>query len=142
MFVLNSCFRNTKFKQDQDISYDFEVLYRYQGEDMHSDSKTRELLSKDTVFLIIESEFLNRKVEILTRERLLFSGRVSTEQSSGVADVLQIEKREIQEEISIQIDNGPIIRFELIEDDHNIIGIRYYENKVSIVFYKGAPSFY
>jgi hypothetical protein len=123
------------------VLYDFEILYRYQLEDNNSND-LREKLSPDSLYFLIESYFQNDYIEISSVQKDIFKGEVNTESSSGVAHWLSIGNIEDINNLSIEINSGPIINFELVKKENNLIGIRKEENKISIVFYKKAPTFY
>jgi hypothetical protein len=129
-------------KANYETVYDFEVLYRFQGEKNVNVDKNRYKISSDSLYFILESHFDKDLVSIGTEKKVLFKGIVETEQSSGVAREVIIWGLENGEEVLIRINSGQPIAFKLINKEHNIIGIRKTEEKVSILFYKEVPSFY
>lgn len=122
------------------VLYDFEILYRYQGEENFANDKLREKLSLDSLYFIIESNFNDDNIEIYTNQKNVFKGKATTEPSTGVARNVKVGNTGVKD-ISIAINNGPMITFELIKKENNIIGIRKKKNMVSIIFYKRVPVF-
>ncbi len=142
LLFLFSCSNNKSPKeQNEDLSYDFEVLYRYQGEENYKEDKYRKMLSSDTIYFIIESEFQNNFLVINAEDKNIFNGEVRTEPSSGVAEEIKVGCFRGINNITVQIDKGPKINFDIINKEHNIIGIRKKADRVSIVFYKKVPMF-
>jgi len=125
-----------------EITYDFEVLYRFQGEMNNLDDKYRNKISSDSLYFIIESNFRNDTIVIESDKKEVYRGIVNTEPSSGVAEGITIGDIGNIDDLMIRINTGPPINFMLIKKEHNIIGIRKQENKVSILFYKKVPVFY
>lgn len=129
-------------KTSYETVYDFEVLYRFQGEKNANVDKERYKISSDSLYFIFESHFKNDIVSIGTAKKVFFKGVVNTEPSSGVAKEVITGGLGNGEEILIRINSGQPIAFTLLNKEHNIIGIRKAEEKVSILFYKKVPSFY
>ncbi len=134
--------KNENSKINFDSIYDYEVLYRFQGEDNIIDDKYRYKISSDSLYFIVESDFKNDKIIINSNEKEIYSGTVNTELSSGIAKEIIIGGIENGENITITINSGQPITFPLLKKEHNIIGIRKKESKVSILFYKKVPVFY
>lgn len=141
LILVTACNTQNKKETGNRTLYDFEILYRYQGEENYGDDRFRNKLSSDTLYFIVESNFNNDYLVISTKEKDIFKGKVDTEPSSGVANGINVGEIENINNISIAINEGPVINFELIKKENNIIGIRKQENKVSIVFYKKVPVF-
>lgn len=137
-----SSYNNEISKTNLDTVYDFEVLYRFQGEENIKDDKYRYKISADSLYLIIESDFKNDSIIIETEKKEIYKGVVNTDPSSGVAKEIIIGGIKNIEDIIIKINSGQPISFALLKKEHNIIGIRKTENKVSILFYKKVPVFY
>ena len=126
----------------KDISYDYEVLYNYEGKENKSDDKYRFKLSSDTLYIILESIFNNDRLMIKTDKIDVFNGTINTNPTTGtcpnniiVGDINNIKS------LFVRINNGPKISIELIRKDHNIIGIRKSDKKVKVIFYKSVPRF-
>jgi hypothetical protein len=143
-FILFACsFQNIEeSKKVIDPIYDFEVLYRHQGEDIVKEDKYRYKISSDSLYCIIESNFNNDTIVIESGKNLIYKGIVNTEPSSGVAKEIIIGDIENMKNLIIRINSGPPINFMLLKKEYNIIGIRKRENKVSVLFYKKVPVFY
>jgi len=144
LISLFSC--NSKHKENNTTSifelYDFEIFYTYQGLENKINDKYRKRLSSDTLYLIFQSNFSNDFLTIDANNKNVFSGKILTEPSSGIAGDLKIGQIEKIKYLSISINNSPTVQFELINKSHNIIGIEKNENKVSILFYKEVPVFH
>ncbi len=140
VFFIACTAQSNKEETKNKVLYDFEILYRYQGEKNFANDKLREKLSLDSLYFIIESNFKNDNIEIYADQKNVFKGNATTKPSTGVARDVKIGNTGVKN-ISIAINNGSIIRFELIKKENNIIGIRKHENMVSIIFYKKVPVF-
>ena len=134
--------KNETSKVSVDTIYDFEVLYRFQGEENFNDDKYRYKISPDSLYFIVESEFKNDRIIINSHKKEIFSEIVNTEPSSGIAKEIIIGGFKNGDNITIRINSGQPITFSLLKKEHNIIGIRKAEDKVSILFYKKVPAFY
>jgi hypothetical protein len=89
------------------INYDYEVLYRFQGEDNIEYDKYRSLISSDSLYFIFESEFRNDSVLLEVDNKLIFEGVVNTEASSGIAQGITIGNIENVKNLIIRINSGP-----------------------------------
>ena len=134
--------KNESFKTNFATIYDFEILYHFQEEENFPDDKYRYLISSDSIYFLIETVFTNDTLIIETEKREIFRGVVNTEPSSGIAAGIVTRRIENIEAITLRINSGQPITFNLLRKEHNIVGIRKTEKKVSILFYKKVPIFY
>ena len=135
-----ACNMQSNKKVERDLLYDYEVLYRYQGEENIKDDKYRQKLSPDTLYMIFESEFHNDVLVVYSNSTNVFDDKINTEPSSGLAKELKFHFKDLSN-LSFNINNGPLINIELLRKDHNIVGVRKENKKISVVFYKKVPTF-
>jgi hypothetical protein len=128
-------------KVNPDSVYDIEVLYNYQGSKIIKKDKYRYKFSKDDVYVFIESEFYNDKIDISDGQKSLFSETVSTEASSGVAKMITIKNIINLNSIYLRVNDGPSVCLNLFNKQNNLIGIHKSDNKIQAVFYKKTPVF-
>ena len=133
--------QNDRIKKEKRISYDYEILYRYQGEENLKDDKYRYKVSPDTLYILLETGFKNDLITINTNKNFDLKETVSTNHSSGLAKEIKLGNITELNNLYFTINSGPLITVELIKKEYNIIGIRKLKHKISVVFYKKVPIF-
>jgi len=143
LFLFMACSnpKNEGIKKEKNISYDYEVLYGYQGKKNFKNDKYRYKISFDTLYILIESGFENDLITITSNKKCVLKEKVSTNHSSGLAKEIKFGNIADLKNICFRINSGPLITIELIKKEHNIIGIRKQKHKISVVFYKKIPLF-
>jgi len=136
--ITTSCFDNKNSKIVTEKTYDFEVLYLYQGNERIIDDKYRHKVSNDSLYIIIETGFKESHIILEENGETVFDKIVSTELSQGVADRTIRDIKNVKN-IGVRIDSGPLIFLEIINIDNNIIGINKNYDKIQVVFYKKVP---
>lgn len=142
LFACSTGRKEHRINESKGVLYNYEILYKYQGVENKISDIHRYKLSSDTLYFILESFFNNDTVTILSRDLNIFDGQITTEPSTGLAESINVGDIKNLKEISLKINSGPQITFELVNKEHNIIGISKDKDKIEIVFYKEVPAFY
>lgn len=142
LILITACNNGFKKEIKRRNIYDFEVLYLYQGHQKVDDDKYRFKFSKDSLYIMVESEFKNCNLNIKENGEIIFNDIINTEESSGFAKELVRGNIQNIYNIDVSIDFGPVISFEILNSENNIVGIRKEKDKIQIVFYKRSPLYY
>lgn len=139
--ALSSCNKYKKAVISRDNLYDYEVLYLYQGDKKDDNDKYRFKLASDSLYILVEGEFIKSLITINADNRLVFNDTVNTSSITGLAKVFVLGDIKRLDYLSIRVDSGPLILVEMLDVKNNIIGIRKEDKKIQVVLYKKMPAF-
>ncbi len=140
ILIITSCSDNKNLTLIKGKTYDFEVLYLYQGDKRVIGDKYRNIVSDDSLYIMIEEGFKESHVILEENGEIVYDKIVNSEQSQGLADWLIRDIKKMKN-VGLRVDAGPLIFLEMIDVEYNIIGISRSQDKIRVVFYKKVPMY-
>lgn len=140
-FSLLSCQKKESEKKSS-YYYDYEVLYNFQGKENIKDDRYRFKFSSDSLHIFVESGFENDTIEVKIDNNIIVKDIVSTDGSTGLAKYFVFRNLNEIESFKIRFNRGPWIVLGMLDDNHNLVGVKKQNERIQVVFYKKVPLYY
>lgn len=140
VLVAFSCVNKSNNQEKE--GYNFSIAYNFSTADSAREDRYRFKYSADTLYLFVEESFKNDVLKIYVNGKSYKQFSVTSDLSTGVADVVEIENIKNINNLGIAVNNSPIVSFELFDKKMNLIGIEKRGKKIEVCFYKKVPIFY
>jgi hypothetical protein len=139
LFVFSSC-TNEK-KDNLKAKYDIEILYTYKNRDFSIPNRhlNERFLNNGNLYLFFTNDFKNDTIRIRKNNELFTQKVITTERSTGLAEMIEIKNIKEIKNVAISLNNGKEAIFEISET--NQIEIIFEENILKVKFLGNVPYF-
>jgi len=128
-------------KDNLKAKYDIEILYTYKNRDISIPNRhlNERFLNNGNLYLFFTNDFKNDTIRIRKNNELFTQKVITTEGSTGLAEMIEIKNIKEIKNVAISMNNGKEAIFEISET--NQIEIIFEENILKVKFLGNVPYF-